>query len=127
MQAACTKVSTVSDFLDSAAERVSSLEGELKRETGERRREADATKKDLDAVLKKLPQKTDECDRCTVRLRGIAPGCEERFLNAIEYLENAGMTRWKEPAHRSTDLREIFSTAQPFCCQWRRSSRDNQS
>lgn len=59
MQAACAKVSTVSDFLDEASSRVSNLEAGLDGEQRERRQEAEATKGMLDGVRRELAQKTN--------------------------------------------------------------------
>lgn len=59
MQAACAKVSTVSDFLDEAANRVSTLEAGLKEEEGKRNEGELKTQAALKDTRKELTRKAD--------------------------------------------------------------------
>ncbi|CAN0072998.1 unnamed protein product, partial [Ectocarpus fasciculatus] len=60
MQAACAKVSTVSDFLDEAAQRVSTLEAGLERGERERRENEEGTQEALRDVKADLAKRADK-------------------------------------------------------------------
>lgn len=60
MQAACAKVSTVSDFLDEAAQRVSTLESGLERGELERRENEERTQEALRDVKADLANRADK-------------------------------------------------------------------
>lgn len=59
MQAACAKVSTVSEFLDEAAERVSSLEAHLEEGEHERRQNEKETEETLVGLKASLAEKAE--------------------------------------------------------------------